>query len=86
MNRRICTEVIIQMMEHIPENKTEFIKDLQWNYEDASYKAPEETPQWIRTSQTLQKHITKPTEEWEFNVLSIFSTKTVDEIKEFFKN
>ena len=85
MNTRICTDVIQQMLDIIPENNTELIKDLQWNYEDASYKAPEETIQWIRTSHTLQKHITKPTEEWEFNVLSIFSTKPVDEIKEFFK-
>ena len=62
------------------------IKDLQWNYEDASYKAPEENTQWFKTSHTLQKHIPNPKEDWEFNVLSIFSTKPVDEIKEFFKN
>lgn len=78
MNRRICTDVIQQMLDIIPENNTELIKDLQWNYEDASYKAPEETIQWIKTSQTLQKHISNPKEDWEFNVLS---TLPVDEIK-----
>ena len=29
---------------------------------------------------------TAPTEEWEFEVLSIFTTKTIEELKEEFKN
>jgi len=78
---RNCCEIIRQMIEKIPTDKTEFIKDLQWNYEDASYKAPEETLQWHRTQSTLIKHITKPSEDWEFEVLSIFSTIPVDDIR-----
>ena len=35
----------------------ELIKDLQWNFDDAGYKAPEETLQWERTMKTLEKHI-----------------------------
>jgi hypothetical protein len=51
------------MLEKIP--KVEFIKDLEWNYEDASCKAPEETIQWDRTSRTLIKHMSEiPKEEW----------------------
>lgn len=74
------------MMEKIPSEKTDFIKDLQWNYEDASYKAPEETLQWHRTMQTLQKHIPEPKEDWEFEVLSIFTTKSIEELKFNFVN
>lgn len=56
-------------------------KDLQWNYNDASYKAPEDTIQWYRTQATLIKYIPQPIEDWEFEVLSIFTTKSVEDIK-----
>ena len=72
------------MLEKVPTEKTDFIKDLKWNYEDASYKAPEETLQWERTMNTLQKHIPIPKEEWEYDVLSIFTTKSIDELKILF--
>lgn len=81
MKRRNCQQIIMQMMEKIPSDNIEFIKDLQWNFEDASYKAPEETLQWHRTMKTLQKHIPKPKEDWEFEVLSIFTTKSVEKLK-----
>jgi hypothetical protein len=79
--RRNCCLVIGAMLLEVPKTETELIKDLDWNFEDASYKAPEETLQWERTQQTLIKHIPKPKEEWQFKVLSIFTTMTVDEIK-----
>lgn len=81
MNPRNCQEVIASMIEKIPSEKTEFIRDLQWNFKDAGYKAPEETLQWNRTQQTLVAHIPKPKEDWEFEVLSIFTTRSVDELK-----
>jgi len=81
MKRRNCCAVIAKMMVKIPKEKTELIKDLEWNFEDASYKAPEETLQWQRTQQTLIKHLPKPTEEWEFEILSIFTTQPIDDIK-----
>ncbi|MFW5804529.1 MAG: hypothetical protein ACOCWG_04805 [bacterium] len=34
---RNCCQIISQMIEKIPTDKTDFIKDLQWNYEDVSY-------------------------------------------------
>lgn len=86
MSRRICTDVIKEMLNVIPKDKKELIKDLEWNYEDASYKAPEENFQWIRTSQTLLNHIPIPTQEWEFQVLSIYSTRNIDQIKEYYEN
>lgn len=86
MKRRNCYEVINQMIAKIPKTKTELLKDLQWNYEDAIYKPPEQIIQWNRTQYTLIKHIPKPKEDWEFEVLSIFTTKTVKELKEVFNN
>jgi hypothetical protein len=74
------------MMEHIPENNKAFIADLEWNLEDASFKAPEETLQWQRTMQTLQKHIPNPTQDWEFQVLHIYTTRSVEELKAMVAN
>ena len=58
---------------------------LEWNKNDADYKAPEETLHWQRTMETLQKYIPAPTQEWEFKVLSIFTTKPIKELKEVFE-
>jgi hypothetical protein len=85
MSRRNCCAVITEMMFKIPKSEEEFLKDLQWNWEDASYKAPEEVLQWHRTQATLMKHIPKPTQDWEFEVLCIFTTKTRTELEELFK-
>ena len=82
MERRICTQVINEMLKHIPTEKEEFIKDLLWNLNDSSYKAPEDTIQWERTMGTIQKHIPMPEQEWELEVCSIFTTKSVNDIKE----
>lgn len=79
--RRNCCEVIKKMLNEIPKDRIDFIADLRWNYEDASYKPPEETIQWSRVQETLMKHITKPVEDWEFKVISIFTTKTISEIQ-----
>ena len=81
MNRRNCQEVIKKIVEKIPSDKIEFIKDLEWNFDDAGYKAPEETIQWERTMETLQNHIPMPIADWEFEVLSIFTTRTIEELK-----
>lgn len=81
MNRRDCFQVISEMIAKVPEDKTELIKDLEWNLEDASYKAPEETLQWERTQQTLIRHFDNPKEDWEFEVISIFTTRPVEELR-----
>lgn len=82
MERRNCCQVINKMMELVPKDRADFIKDLEWNFEDASYKAPEETLQWQRTMRTLQKHIPMPKQDWEFEVLHIFTTKSIEQIKQ----
>jgi len=84
IERRICQDVIIKMILKIPKENAELIKDLQWNLKDARYKAPEETLQWQRTHQTLIKHLSKPTKDWEFEVLSIFTTQPINDLKKIF--
>ena len=69
-------------MELIPESEIDLLKDLAWNLDDSSYKAPEETLQWVRTMRTLQKHIPKPIHDWEFEILSIFTTKSIQELEQ----
>ena len=70
------------MLTKIPDSQTSFIRALKWNFEDAAYKAPEETLQWERTQKTLMINIPKPLEMWEFEVLSIFTTKSIEELKD----
>jgi|SRR6478736_3699063 len=79
--RRNCVAVIQVMMDMIPKDQTEFLKALQWNLEDAAYKAPEETLQWERTAYTLSKYIPVPEQDWELQVVSIFTTEPVEAIK-----
>lgn len=84
--RRNCVLVIQDMLKLIPSDKEELIKDLNWNKEDAAYKAPEETLQWERTMQTLQKYIPEPTKDWEWQILSIFTTRPISKLEKIFEN
>lgn len=81
MEKRHCVIVINQMIDKIPKTERDFLHDLNWNLEDAAYKAPEETIQWVNTAETLKVHIGKPSKEWHFEVLSIFSTISINELK-----
>jgi len=86
MEKRNCGLVIVKMRAVIPETKKDLHKDLEWNFEDSQYKAPEETLQWERTMQTLIKHIPKPVEDWEFKVLEIFTTRSREEIEKMIRS
>lgn len=83
---RNCQEVISKMMEKVPAGESDFLKDLHWNYNDAAYKAPEEQTQWIRTIETLRNHIPVPKYEWHFEILSIFTTRPIEELKKAAKS
>ena len=87
MKRRNCVEVIKLMLKEIPlvEENFKFISRLNWNLDDAYYKAPEENIQWIRTSETLQEYISIPNLDWHYQVLSIFTTKSIEELKQMIK-
>lgn len=75
-------QVINQMIEKIPDDKVDFINELKKNYEDASYKAPEDVSPWNRTQLTLMKHIPQPENDWEFEVISIFTNKPIDGLRD----
>ena len=53
MQKRNCCGVIVQMIAIIPVENIEFIQSLEKDFESASYKAPEDTVQWDRVSETL---------------------------------
>lgn len=82
MKTRNFSEVIQDMIDKIPQDEVCFLNRLKEDMEDAFIKAPEETVQWHRVSETLQTHISNPNKDWHFEVLSIFTTKTIDELKE----
>lgn len=81
MQRRNCCGVIAQMIAIIPVENVEFIQSLEKDFESASYKAPEDTVQWDRVSETLYEYLPEPKEDWEFEVLSIFTTHPIEAIK-----
>lgn len=81
-DRRDCGTIIKQMLNHIPMSESVLREELEWNLNDAQYKAPEETIQWERTSETLNRHIKEPIKNWEFEVCSIFSTVPVEKLRE----
>lgn len=81
MKTRDCCNVITEMLLKIPESEVAFIKDLEWSFEDARFKAPEETLQWERITETVNRHISNPVSNWQWEVLSIFTTKSIEELK-----
>ena len=81
MERRNCCEVILEMIKEIPEEEAGLIDELNKDLEDASFKAPELTIQWDRTMRTLMNHLPKPSKDWHWKVLSIFTTKPVEALK-----
>ena len=78
---RKCTEVIKAMLELVPETEIKLIKDLNYNLKEAALKEPGNTIQWEKTSSNIRFHLRTPTEDWHFEVLSIFSGMSVEQIK-----
>lgn len=79
---RDCRTIIKEMLSIIPKEQFNLIDALERNYDDAVYYPPESNIQWIRVHETLVKYILNPVEDWEFEVLSIFTTKSIDELKQ----
>lgn len=83
--RRDCAKVIDEIITKIPADKTTFISALKHNRNSAQYKAPEETIQWDMLAETLYKFIPKPITDWEFEVVSIFSTISIEDLRKKYK-
>lgn len=80
---RICYEVIDAMIALIPKEETLFIEMLESERGDSLYKSIEETSQWTRLAIVVKSFINpSPIHDWEFLVLSVFTTLSVEELKE----
>lgn len=75
--------VIDQMIECIPSDQTDFIEDLKACKHDARFRAPEDNVIWFKTHDVLREYLElgHPEEDWQFELISIFSTVPVDVIK-----
>ncbi len=83
---RNLVNVINEMVENIPESEIDLIKELERIKSDyIQWTAPESMVRWEEVSYTLQDYLynPKPTKEWQFKVLSIWSTKSIEEIKKY---
>lgn len=81
---RNLVDVINEMVESIPESETDLIEELERIKSDQiQWTAPENMVRWEEVSYALQDYLynPQPTKEWEYVVLSIWSTKSVEEIK-----
>lgn len=79
---RDCRTVIKEMLNVIPKEQPNFKKSLKYVYRNAFYKAPEDNSSWLKAHDIIIQGIPKPVEDWEFEVLSIFTTKSIDELKQ----
>jgi hypothetical protein len=85
MNRNL-ENVIEDTIKEIPESECNLICSLKSKQESVSLSAPELMYIWWQeVHDCLMYDIgEKPTEEWQYKVLSIFSTKTIEELKVIF--
>lgn len=79
---RYHREVLKEIIDKIPTIRENFKTHLQGIYEDSFYKAPESKIPWDRTCEILNIHIPTPKEEWEYEVVSIFTTIPIEKLKE----
>jgi hypothetical protein len=74
--------VIGKMIEAIPETEGAFIKRLHKLADDSVYQPPESNLYWFKLQDCLVHYMgIMPTEDWQWQVCSIFSTKSIEELK-----
>lgn len=87
---RDLVEVLDQMIAVIPQEERDtdqeaedLVNDLRNIQNSATYAAPELMRMWWEeASFILSGAFTEPTKDWHFEMISIFTTKTVEELKE----
>ena len=83
---RDLMNVIEKIIKEIPLTEENFINELNDRLSSVRYSAPELINMWWNeTFKTLLSNLPKPEdikEEWQFKVVSIFSGKCIDKIKE----
>lgn len=85
MGKRDYSNVVSKMIESLPHGQRELIENLQWDLATTHYRdgAAEKRKLWVNTSKTLIKHIPTPEKNWQWKVISIFTGKTVNELKAY---
>lgn len=86
MGRNLMS-VIDEILMNMPDTETKFKYQLKDNKSSVSCAAPELMGfWWNNVYETLLDNIpNKPTEEWQYKILSIFSTKSIKELKMAFE-
>jgi len=81
-------KVIEEMLNEIPKDREALRDSLKDILSSLNYAPPEliETLWWSETHGVLLDYIDIPEEEWEYEVFSIFSTKSVEDLKELFNH
>lgn len=78
---RNIIEVIDSIKKWIPKDNINFISDLDWVINDASYRAPECIGvSWASLQEIIFRHIKKPEGAWQVNVVALFADKTPEYI------
>lgn len=81
---RNVVEIINKIIGHIPTDNNEVLiqRLILLSYDD-SYRAPElKYMSWDDLAYELNHHIGMPKEDWQFEVYSILTTKSIEELKE----
>lgn len=84
---RKCNDVIKQMLHKIPESEAPLIEALtDVTQFDMSYQPPESVIQFEIVQDILADFIPQPTEDWEFEILSIFTTLSIEDLRKLVTN
>lgn len=79
--------LIDKMLAEIPSTENHLIESLKDIQDSQRYRGPEDMLGWVMVSKELQNLNLKPeSENWKYKICSIFSTMTVNEIKEYINN
>lgn len=83
---RNLVTLIDEMLVEIPSKEKHLIESLKDIQDSQRYRGLEDMLGWTLVSEELQNLNLKPeSENWKYKICSIFSTMTVDEIKEHIK-
>jgi len=74
--------LIDEMLKVIPKRKVYLIESLKDIQDSQRYRAPEDMLGWQLVSEELQNlNLTRWSPKWKFELCSIFSTLSIEEIK-----
>jgi hypothetical protein len=83
-NHRNFTDVLRQMLSHVPETESDFIDDLNAEIEDSKNHVPEVS--WANARTTIFKRIGEPSDDWQWIVCAIFENMSVKAFWEKYYN